>query len=193
VTVLVDSREVPCAVRVDRDPALRFEALARRTETRAVVLHWTGGSGLAPQVFRTLQQRKLSVHFCVEPSGRVVQYADASLRCAHAGAANGWSIGVEIVNPASPAKTTGQRQVAETIHGKRVRYGAFTDAQLAATLDLTEALCRAYGLPLSAPSATTALSPSELRTVRGVLGHLHITRAKLDPGLEVLRFVTGAA
>jgi N-acetyl-anhydromuramyl-L-alanine amidase AmpD len=135
----------------------------------------------------------------VEPDGTIWQLADASLRCAHAGTANGWSIGVEIVNPALTRQQQGdaRRQVVvENIHGRDVVATTFTAEQMHATLVLTEALCRAYGLPLVVPLnetadvASTVLPGPLLAHWRGVLGHLHLKAAKRDPGLAVLRAIS---
>lgn len=190
--IMVGGSEVACDATVVIDPRYQFPALGRRTETRAVVLHWTGGRGLASQVHRTLVQRNLSVHFCIDPDGGVYQYADAALRCSHAGLANAWSIGIEIVNPATPGSTgelVPRALETETIHGLRAKHSAFTGAQVAAALTLTSACCKAYGLPVRSPDHAGVLSLAELAGFRGVLGHLHISQHKRDPGLSILRAV----
>lgn len=195
--ILVDGREVTVSAVVRADRKLKFSALAKRTETRCVVLHHTGGSGLASQVHRTLTERALSVHFLIEPDGTIWQYADAAQRCAHAAGANPWSVGVEIVNPAREIQVGNdapRQVVVESIHGHDVRHTTFTADQVRSALALTEALCKAYGLPHDVPMdsgdvAARVLSKAELETFRGVLGHLHLTERKTDPGLAVLRAI----
>lgn len=196
-TLLVDGREIRCNAIVRSDARFRFAALGKRTTTRAVVVHHTAGKGSHHQVYSTLVKRGLSVHFCVNGDGEIWQYADASLRCSHAGAANSWSVGIEVVNPAREIPVRGdypRQVVVEEIHGVDVRHTTFTAEQVKSVLALTEALCRAYGLPHEVPMANgdvvaTALPRDRLEAWRGVLGHLHVTTRKLDPGLAVLRAI----
>lgn len=190
--ILVAGREVACDAVVRAHNSMRFSALARRTETRAVLLHWTGGRGLAPQVFRTLQERGLSVHFCVEPDGTVWQYADAALRCAHAGVANSWSAGLEIVNPATPAAAPGRALESDVIHGHRIHYAGFTELQTAAALAVTRSLCGAFGLPYVARAGHDLMSNEEMLSFRGVLGHYEVSSAKRDPGRRILERVNAS-
>ena len=217
--VIVNGREVGCDAPVVpwEQSGLRFDGLRTRKETRAVVLHWTGGNGLAPQVYRTLRTRKnergrvlgLSVQFVIEPNGTIYQFCDASARCQHAGSiddtnhdglqesANACTVGVEIVNPASSiANTRGIRRalVREEIHGVDQVATAFTAEQTASAIALTRALCAAYGLPLVVPMdgdqvLSTVMPEAEFATFRGVLGHLNLTTRKRDPGLAILRAI----
>jgi N-acetyl-anhydromuramyl-L-alanine amidase AmpD len=217
--IMVSGREVACDAPVIlwEESGLLFEALGRRTETRCVVLHHTGGAGMAPQVFRTLKTRadkrgrlmNLSVHFCVEPNGNVYQYADADRRCAHAGSVddtnndglqlsgNSCSVGIEVVNPASSmASTRGIRRalVREEIHGVEQVATAFTSEQVASTIALTRSLCSAYGLPLDVPMdgedvLATVMPEHDFKAFRGVCGHLNLTTRKRDPGLAILRSI----
>ncbi len=187
-SIIVSGRAVPidAPVRVWHDTELGFPALGARTETRAVGLHWTGGYGGGPQVHRTLRARGLSVQFCIDVDGVIWQYADASARAAHIGLANGWSVGVEICNPAS-SKALGREIYIEKVHGKSFKCSYYHPGQVASIYALVSTLCRAYGLPYEAPSSTTVLTPAELKTVRGVIGHFHVTRRKIDPGARLLR------
>lgn len=217
--ILVSGKEVACDAPVIlwEQSGLRFEALGKRTETRCVVVHHTGGVGMAPQVFRTLKTRtdkrgkllNLSVHFCVEPNGNVYQFADSDRRCAHAGSVddldgdglqlsgNACSIGIEVVNPASSiASTRGIRRslVREEIHGVEQVATAFTSEQTASTIALCRSLCAAYGLPLETAMddqdvLATVMPENEFKTFRGVCGHLNLTTSKRDPGLAILRSI----
>jgi N-acetyl-anhydromuramyl-L-alanine amidase AmpD len=196
-TVLVDGREHRCAAVVKRDPRFTFSGLGRRESTRAVCLHWTGGRRGGPAVFRTLQVRGLSVQFNIDADGTIWQFCDAALRCSHATGANSWSIGVEMTNPAQPKQATGDAPravVVESIHGQDVQHTTFTAAQVTAALALVDTLCQAYGLPLAVPMdgrdvLSTVMPKAQLDTFRGVMGHLHTTRRKLDPGIAILRAV----
>lgn len=186
--------EVECAAPVRATRDYKFQALGHRAETRAVVLHWTGGRRGAAGVFETLRERGLSVHFVVEADGTVWQFADCDRRCSHAGAANGWSIGVEIVNPAGPelsAKDTAAgRTITEcTIRGRLVRHASFTAPQTRSALALTRAVCAAWGLPLRARAGEGTATAQELSEFRGVLGHYEISDQKTDPGRGILDLV----
>lgn len=68
-----------------------------KKKPQGMVLHWTGAENPARRVKQTLINRKLSIHFTIEKDGTIVQMADLTTRCAHAGIANGF-IGVEIVS-----------------------------------------------------------------------------------------------
>ncbi len=181
--IVIDGRPVAIAAQVNSQ--FRFESLGRRTETKAVVLHWTGGEGGGAQVFRVLKERGLSVHFLIDRQGVVWQYADAALRCAHVGPGNARTIGIEMTNAAN-GKSTVYPPYVETIHGKRFRCTPFSPEQTATAKVLVKALCDAYGLPFATPSISTVLEPKVLREYRGVLGHFHFTRRKVDPGNKLL-------
>ena len=165
---------------------LHFPGLGRRTETRAVGIHWTGGRGHAEQVYDTLQQRKLSVQFCIDIDGTIYQFCDASDRAEHIGTANGWCVGIEICNPAD-GQDNSRETYREVIHGRAFRCSYFHPVQVIAARKLTQTLCTAYGLPFQAPMASTVVP--DLSTFRGVLGHFHVTRRKPDPGVRILRAI----
>jgi hypothetical protein len=177
-------------VRTWHEHGLTFPGLAKRTQTRAGVLHWTGGEG-APdgQLFRTMQQRKVNVHFAVDQGGVISQYVDADALCAHAHGANPWSWGIEIVNRGTLIAESAKwpRAVGwDFTLGKPVRTCHFYPAQMFAVEVLTRALCSAYGLPYAAPASKVTLPARELALFRGVLGHLHVNPQKPDPGNRLL-------
>jgi len=214
--IIVSGKEVACDAPVVLwgESGLRFDALAKRSSTTAVVLHHTSGSNLAPGVHHALKTRRdprtgkllnLSVHFVVEPNGTVYQFCDASMRCAHAGSAddtnqdgvrvsgNSTTIGIEIVNPAlrsAPPRGLPRPMITETIHGEKATVTGFTPAQVTSTIALVRSLCRAYGLPFAFPMdgaavLATTMPELEFKAFRGVLGHLHLTSRKRDPGIAI--------
>lgn len=209
--IIVGGKEVPCAAPVVTwvDHGLHFAGLGMRKTTTAVCLHHTGGAGMAPQVFRTLKTRKLSVHFTVEPNGTAYQFADCNAYCMHAGriddqdgdgfqaSANAVTVGIEFVNPATPTNTgkgIPRAIVREEIHGVDKVSTTLTAEQTATGLALVQSLCTAYGLPVQTAMAgqtvlSTVMSESDFRKFRGVLGHLHLTKRKVDPGLAILRAI----
>lgn len=182
-----------------------------RTERcRAVVLHWTGGAGGPAQVYRTLRTRSgprspdgLSVHYVVSTAGEVVQMAPHHLVCLHAGIANEWSIGIEIVSPGLPSGSAYEREKRDGVRrmvyedrmrGARrpIRMLAFTAAQDEAVTLLCETLCDQLELPRRVPvDADGALlrrqfTAGELAAFSGVMGHYHCHSTKLDPGTRFL-------
>lgn len=132
-------------------------ARRRKAPARAVCWHWTGGSRGVEGVASTLRQRGLSIHFVVEPSGRVVQCADLDTVTFHAGAANEWTIGVEIVG--GPAKD-------------------FTPEQYRAIVELAESL--------PVPRVLFAKG-ADLATFSGHCEHRDLTKTKIDAGGRVMR------
>lgn len=176
---------------------------ARTEPVRAVVLHHTGGERDAAGVCRTLRRKRLSIHYVVDYDGTVTQHADHDVVTMHAGAANGWTIGIEVVNRAAPLwpafRERRQRPrlaYQDTVHGRRRTMLRFTAPQVDACRLLCARLCAEYGLPLDVPRSvytgeliTDALPPSVLSWYRGILGHFHVTRKKWDPVPHLLRDV----
>jgi len=95
-------------------------------------------------------------------------------------------------NLLQPHKATGPARseaVWGMIHGQRFEQYDLTEAQYAALIKLTAALCRTFPrLPVQAPLgpdgrvSTTQLGPGQLRHFRGLIGHYHLTTHKADPG-----------
>jgi N-acetyl-anhydromuramyl-L-alanine amidase AmpD len=201
--------------------ALRFDHLRstrpRREPVRAVVVHWTGGAGAneAPAVYRTLRGTVgpktpdgLSIHYVIEDDGKVVQMAAASLVCLHAGVANKFSIGIEVVSPGIPGKARdgeARRGIArdvytDAIRGRDVTMLDYTIAQTDALTLLCERLCSEHKIARAVPLAPDGsllrreMTDAELGSFNGVMGHYHCHERKLDCGtrpLERLRLRWG--
>ena len=201
-TIIVSGNPFPCAAEVIgwHDSGLSFPVPKRRAHTDLVVEHWTGGENDAPGVHHTLRSRNLSVQFFVNAFGVVYQFCDATALCAQARGVNDRSVGIEIQNRADrePIVRGIKRElVVEEIHGVRATRTTFLPAQITAVLHLTEALCAAYHLPFEVPMVgndvvSTALSPTALESFRGVIGHYHVTREKVDPGLVLMRAIAAS-
>lgn len=204
--ILVDGRPVHCAARVRtwHETGLLFERCRRRKRTDLVCLHWTGAENPPANVFRNMRAVKpqpLSVHFMIDQAGDIYQMADANAFCAHAQGVNDRSVGIEIISRGDagrevPTRDIERDTVIEVIHGKQVKYAAFTAEQVTSTLALVRALCEAYALPMRVPTAdgevlARAMVEDELERFRGVIGHLHTRAGKRDPGLRLLRLVHG--
>ena len=196
---------VGAPVRTWDDHGLEFRAGAKNARARTaavdlIVLHVTGGEGAPPQVYRTLTARGLSCDFVIDADGVIWQHSDPATVCTyHAGHVNGRSVGVEIVNhgftrdPKLLAKWSGLREQYETtIHGRKITMSRSHGAQHAATLALCDALTTRLAIPRELPRGDTgklrtgAMTRAEVAGYRGVLGHFHLTTAKIDPGTDVL-------
>lgn len=129
--------------------------------------------------YQARTEREVSWHLTVDTDGDVLQQADlATWTCWHAGSANGWTVGGELV----------QREDAPT---------TLTAPQIRAAADVTDATCAALGIPRrvlvdAAGEPWLALvrdlaSPKiggRGRTWAGVIAHAHLTtsRGPGDPG-----------
>ncbi len=79
--------------------------------------------------------------------------------------------------------------VVGEINGRRLYQYDLTDAQYDALVKLTATLCRVlpgirpdYPRDADGRLITHALAPEQLDAYRGLLGHYHITKSKVDPG-----------
>jgi len=161
----------------------------RRKDVRMIVLHHTAGEGNGTAVFKTLQKRGLSVHFTVDADGRVIQHADLDNVTFHAGGANDESIGIEIVNrgvaPALPKR--GRIEVQATVHGHKMSMLRFTPEQVEMTDRLCRDLCAMFQLPFDVPRDDAGrflyglVNHYDMGMFRGVCGHFHVSRKKIDP------------
>lgn len=200
--IVVASRRVytPATVRTWHETGCLFDKVKPRHEACAmIVLHWTGAENPPQAVHRNMSAEGLSVHFVIDQFGVVWQMADTNGLCAHASGVNVRSVGVEMINRGDDRKvpTRGVERAVRTerIHNQPVAYAGFTLEQQVACVALVQTLCDVYKLPMKVPMEGervrgTGLDPNELRTFRGVLGHLHTTKSrKCDPGLHMLELV----
>ena len=179
------------------EPKLGFVRMRERKVTRAIVVHFTGGIGDHTQVFRTLTERGLSVHFVVDADGLIFQHCDTRWEAQHCKGANDFSIGIEVVCPGFPPSSHEQPPrtiVKETIHGIDRELTAFYPTQTESVLALVDALCTHYAIPMRVPMRgtdveSTVVPDALLATWRGVLGHNQVSCAKVDPGLSILRAI----
>lgn len=158
------------------------------------------------------EKRGLSCHFLLDVDGTVYQTLDLKERAWHAAEANDRSIGIEIANigayrdpselatwydaggalvlpawlprgelgpgpfrPARPGPIRGE------VHGTALYQQDYTDAQYEALAKLLAALVIVFPeIRAEAPDTTTVLD--DPAGFRGIVGHYHLTRNKVDPG-----------
>ncbi|MHC4848226.1 MAG: N-acetylmuramoyl-L-alanine amidase [Planctomycetota bacterium] len=154
---------------------------------RQVVVHYDA-AGTSARCFEVLHNlRGLSSHFMLDTDGTIYQTLDVKERAWHAGKANDVSVGIEIANlgayPDDPDKSIRGR-----IQGAELFQDPFTDAQYESLARLCATLVRV--LPRIRPDfprdESGAVIPRVLEDegvgFEGILGHYHLTRAKVDPG-----------
>ncbi|MBK1666809.1 N-acetylmuramoyl-L-alanine amidase [Rhodovibrio sodomensis] len=123
-----------------------------------LLIHYTGMLTGAAALERLCQpDAKVSAHYLIEEDGRVVRLVPERLRAWHAGVAcwagktdiNDRSIGIELVNP-----------------GHEFGYRPFPEPQMAALIELAQAICARHPIP-----------------AHRVLGHSDVApERKQDPG-----------
>jgi hypothetical protein len=129
-------------------------------------------------LYQSRTAREVSWHITVDTDADVLQQADpARWQCWHAGGANAWSLGAELV--------------------QRDATGTLTAPQIRAAADVTDAVCAALAIPrrvlVGPDGAPWVRQVKDLQSTRaggrgltwaGVLGHVHLTtdRGPGDPG-----------
>ena len=165
----------------------------RKSPPRGVVWRWTAGERPAEGVCSTLRSRELSIHYVIDRDGRIVQCADPATTVAfHAGTANEWTVGIEIVSrgvqPALPGKP--REPVATRVHNRAVAALDFTPAQYNSILFLAEHLSNELGIPKTCATLDpVVMSPGEQLAFRGHLEHAHVSAGKIDSGGLVMEFL----
>jgi N-acetyl-anhydromuramyl-L-alanine amidase AmpD len=155
-------------------------------------LHWTGGEGDYRAVYRTLRKRELGIHFFIDHKGRIFQFADPAVTvCPHAGAVNRYAYGIEMqgrgTNHSDALNKRRPRGVErQELHGEERSVALFTTDQVEAALGLCDAMADLANIPRRIPDHLDAIEPADARKkFRGVLGHLHVSSRKLDPGAQL--------
>ena len=136
----------------------------------------TMGETLA--LYQSRTDREVSWHLLVDTDADVLQQADpARWQCWHAGGANAWSLGAELV--------------------QRDATGTLTAPQIRAAADVTDAVCAALAIPrrvlVGPDGAPWMRQVRDLQSIKaggrgltwaGVIGHVHLTtdRGPGDPG-----------
>jgi len=164
------------------------------------VVHWDACLSSA-SCAEVLNQRGLSVHFCIDNDGTIYQLVDTDDIAYHAAGANSLSIGVEISNAFYTKyqdhyirKGFGPRPVLKNTKvgsGKIDEHLMFYEHQEQALSALLKAVCGYYGIPLEVPRQSGVYATGEHPDVAsgkfsGVVCHFHITDQKIDcAGLDL--------
>ncbi len=178
--------------------------LSVREAVRQIIVHYDA-SGTSRRCFNVLHdQRGLSSHFLLDTDGTIYQTLDVRVRARHAGSANDVSVGVEIANVGA-YDTLADLEKAASLHGalsedrgavhtgviqgRSIYQYGFTDAQYVSLIHLIRTLRRALpNIGSNTPRQSDGMvavkvCPEEQQhTFSGILGHYHVSAAKVDPG-----------
>jgi len=142
---------------------------------------------------RILNQRGISVHFCIDNDGTIYQLVDMNNACWHVGIRelNHSSIGVEISN-AHDLKWQdwyvdngfGERGIVDgsKVHDRTLDpYLDFYPVQIQALKSLMLAVHHIYDIPLLAPQTETTVDSQVVdNTFNGFCSHFHARSSKID-------------
>lgn len=169
------------------------------------VNHWDVCLSSASCV-KVLNQRNISVHFCIDNDGTIYQLMDMQHKAWHAGNSrvNGSSVGVEISNAYYTKyqswydRRFGPRPVVESaeVHGRKIGpFLGFYPEQIKALKALWRAVNEACGVPLAAPlkngSLDTGVNQDVLRgSFSGIINHYNVSAKKIDcAGLDIQKLL----
>lgn len=208
--VIVGGKSYPCAseVRGVADHGMEFTpggpgARPRKLSPQFIALHYTADELAAPALFRALLDRKnrdgkpmpLGIEFAVDRDGVIWQFCDpGAVDTFDLGEYNRVSVGIEITSCGrAPLKGKGidRGTYVDTIGGERITFASFYLRQSKAVLDLVDTLVDAFELPRVVATDKRLLTPAEIASFRGVLGHYHVSADKRDPGTQILSDLVG--
>lgn len=190
----------------DASRELEFEGLRRRRKKLdKLVVHWTAAEGSAQRVHKTLKRRGLSVDFIVDWDGKLYLCNPDPLKYLtwHAGNANAYSVGVEVVNygyrhnakdvKPHPVVQKFRPVQVQTIHGRQFYVADFFPAQLKTLRRLVWGVEYYLGIPTEFPTkeGTNQIVDTvfDWQSFAGVIGHYHVSPRKVDPGTAVLQYL----
>ena len=174
-------------------PDSNMKSFSGNRKPSIFVVHWDGCLD-SEMCHRVIEGRGLSVHFCIDTDGTIIQLMDTNNIAWHARGVNTQSIGVEVANPVYMKyqdKQDSPRPVwpAEKFNGKtqQKRLG-FYPIQEQALKVLIDSVCGYYQIPLVYPTYKGQIK--DPHKFSGVIGHYHVTRNKTDPlGLDFSKVV----
>tara|TARA_B100000282_G_C31678153_1_gene465408 strand:- start:158 stop:1057 length:900 start_codon:yes stop_codon:yes gene_type:complete len=158
---------------------------------------------------KVLNNRGVSVHFCIDNDGTIYQLLDTNHAAWHGSTrkVNHRSIGVEIANAYYPKyqswykrKGFGERPMIEgaQVHGKTLDpFMGFYPIQIQALQALWKAVHLGINIPLACPldlsgnTSTTTDRKVTAGTFKGFVSHYHVTKKKIDcAGLDIKKLLS---
>jgi hypothetical protein len=170
----------------------------RKRTIKSFVNHWDVCLS-STSCASVLAKRGISVHFCIDNDGTIIQLHDLNDSCWHAGNrnVNKYSIGVEIANAYYPKYQDwyvrngfGKRPMMEGALAQNKELDPFTwfyPVQLQALDALWKAIHEGCDVPLEAPETKWAVDAECVSgKFKGFMNHFHCSRKKIDvAGLDI--------
>ena len=167
---------------------------SRKRTIKSFVNHWDVCLS-SMSCAKVLAKRGVSVHFCIDNDGTIIQLHDINDSCWHAGNrnVNRYSIGVEISNAYYPKYQSwyvkngfGKRPMMSGALAQNKELDPFTwfyPAQLDALDALWKAVHEGCGIPLEAPATKWAYDADcAAGRFKGFMNHFHCSKKKIDVG-----------
>lgn len=175
---------------------------SRKRKINSFVTHWDVCLS-SMSCAKVLKKRNVSVHFCIDNDGTIIQLHDLNDSCWHAGSrnVNRSSVGVEIANAYYPKyqswykKNVGkERPIMSGAKAQNKVLDDFTwfyPEQIEAHKALYKAIHEGCGVPLVAPNEKWAYDSSAASgSWRGFMNHFHCSKKKIDcGGLDIEKLV----
>ena len=171
-----------------------FSYYSSKRKIKSFVNHWDVCLN-AKSCAKVLAGRNVSVHFCIDNDGTIIQLHDINDACWHAGnrKVNHSAVGVEISNAYYPKY---QKWYVKNGFGERpIMSGAmaqdkplddflwFYPVQIEALKALWEAIHKGCGVPYEAPMKKWAYDPiAASGKFEGFMSHFHCSKKKIDVG-----------
>jgi len=167
---------------------------SRKRTIKSFVTHWDVCLN-SKSCARVLARRNVSVHFCIDNDGTIIQLHDINEACWHAGNSkvNHSSVGVEISNAyylkyqSWYKKNVGkERPLMEGALAQNKPLKPFTwfyPEQIEALKALYKAIHEGCGVPLEAPAEKWAYDKvAASGKFKGFMNHFHCSKKKIDCG-----------
>jgi hypothetical protein len=165
-----------------------------KRDIKSFVTHWDVCLS-SMSCAKVLAKRNVSVHFCIDNDGTIIQLHDLNDACWHAGNSkvNRTSVGVEISNAYYPKyqnwykRNVGkERPIMSGALAQNKKLGDFTwfyPEQIEALKALYHAMHEGCGIPLEAPAVKWAYTPHAASgKFEGFMNHFHCSTKKIDCG-----------
>ena len=171
-----------------------FTKYSKKRNIKSFVTHWDVCLN-SKSCAKVLAKRNVSVHFCIDNDGTIIQLHDINDACWHAGNSkvNHSSVGVEISNAYYPkyqswykrnvGKERPMMEGALAQNKPLKRFTWFYPEQLEALESLYEAIHLGCGVPLEVPKEKWAYDKvAASGKFKGFMNHFHCSKRKIDCG-----------
>jgi len=181
----------------------KFSRYTSKRDIKMFVNHWDVCLN-SDSCARVLNNRGISVHFCIDNDGTIHQLMDMNNAAWHAGSRkwNHSSVGVEISNAYYPKYQSwyikhgfGERPLVsgELIHGRSMEtFTGFYNVQIEALKALWKACHECLDIPYKCPLDSDGNTLKKVSTsaaanrFKGFVSHYHLTNRKIDcAGLDI--------